>query len=118
MSPTQRSRSKASAVVVIYDECQQGLLEECELLFSTQRGQSVNVSPLPFWELEHFPLHMYWQLCVHGETQSIMGPPHRCPRPSAVGHAFVRGKGGNGCLPEKYDQFPMTGKGDAIADWT
>lgn len=61
----------------------QGLYEECELLFFIQRGQWVNVACNPLflcWEVEHFPLHIYWQLYVHEETKSIMGCPHSWPQ--------------------------------------
>jgi len=63
---------------MMYDVSWQGLLEECELVFRSiewimLRGQRGNVSPLPFWEVGHFP---YRQLCVRGGEKSIVGNSH------------------------------------------
>lgn len=64
----------------------------------TQGGQWGYVSPLPFWEVEHFPLHMSWQLYAQGETKSIMSCPRWCPHPWLL----VTSRGWGGILQRKW----------------
>lgn len=85
-----------------------------------QGGRWGNVSTLPFWELEHFPLHIYWQLHMEKlKKHDGSGRPHRRPHPLAAGQVFVCvGRWGGGVCSRGSSHFPMTGKGDDSTDWT
>ena len=106
-----------SAILMIYDACWQGLLEECEVFLEVLRASCREVSeesiPSSFLGGRTFPIaHM---LAAVEKLKNIMGRPYRRLHPLATAQVSVFYEGA--IVPEPTDTFPWQEKGDDSPDW-